>query len=40
MKVLIAGNFYPRDRVAEIIENGEYKTVLGEMWLPLNHIKL
>lgn len=31
MKVLIAGDFCPRDRVAEKFEKGDYDSVLGEV---------
>ena len=31
MKILVAGDFCPQDRVAKIIEEGDYASVFGDM---------
>ena len=31
MKILIAGDFYPQDRVVELFKQGDFQTVLGEV---------
>lgn len=37
MKILIAGDFCPRDRVAALFEKGDFASVLGEVKEVVSH---